>query len=70
MGHNYDDIPQGYILNDAGMYSYVCQDVYPDLLSFMAAIPAHLQGIFLIPLKIDIVANHIAHDGMIHVASR
>lgn len=66
---DYDQIPQGFILNDAGMYSFVCQDVYPDILSFMTAIPTHLKPLFIIPIRVDVPAAHYASDGMIHIAS-
>lgn len=39
----------GYRLSDAALYSFKCQDVYPDLVSFATAIPDHLKPIFLIP---------------------
>lgn len=65
-----NNIPQGFILNDAGMYSYVCQDVFPDILSFITAIPGHLKPLFLIPIKIDAPASHLASDGVVHIASR
>jgi len=45
--------PRGFILSDAAMYSFECQDIYPDLVSFAAAIPEHLRSLFLIPVVVD-----------------
>lgn len=64
------DLPQGFILNDAGMYSFVCQDVFKDILSFITAIPDHLKPLFLIPIRIEAPANHLAADGIVHIANR
>lgn len=41
----------GYKLTDAALYSFQVQDVFPDMVSFAAAIPDHLKPIFLIPSK-------------------
>lgn len=51
------DTPDGFILSDAAMYSFVCQDVYPDIVSFAAAIPDHLKPLFLIPIKLEKVTT-------------
>jgi hypothetical protein len=50
-----DQVSNGFILNDAAMYSYECQDVYKDLISFAAAIPEHLRSVFLVPVSAQIV---------------
>lgn len=57
------DIPSGFVLSDSAMYAFECQDVYPDLLSFAAAIPDHLKPLFLIPVFVQHMANH--QDGRI-----
>jgi hypothetical protein len=51
------EIPDGFILSDSAMYSFVCQDVYPDIISFAAAIPDHLKPLFLIPIKLEKVTT-------------
>jgi hypothetical protein len=56
--------PQGFILSEAAMYAYSCQDVYPNLLDFAVAIPDHLKPLFLIPVSVE-----PAHDHS-HLASR
>lgn len=48
-----DDSPHGYVLSEAALYSFSCQDVYPDVISFAAAIPLHLRSLFLIPIQVD-----------------
>lgn len=48
-----DDFPRGFILSDAAFYAFECQDVYPDVVSFAAAIPDHLRQLFLIPVVVD-----------------
>jgi hypothetical protein len=48
-------IVNGHKLSDAALYSYQVQDVYPDIMSFVSAIPDHLKPIFLQP-----VAAHYA----------
>lgn len=60
----------GYRLSDAAMYSYKIQDVYPDMVSFAAAIPDHLKPLFLIPStgntclasKNVLIASRLAQD--------
>lgn len=47
------EIPDGFVLSDSAMYSFVCQDVFPDIISFAAAIPEHLKPLFLIPIKLE-----------------
>lgn len=47
------EVPDGFILSDAAMYSFVCQDVFRDIISFAAAIPDHLKPLFLIPIKLE-----------------
>ena len=44
----------GFILSEAAEYAFKCQDVYPDIVSFAAAIPIHLKGIFLIPIRAEV----------------
>lgn len=51
------ETPDGFILSDAAMYSFVCQDVYGDIISFAAAIPDHLKPLFLIPIKLEKVTT-------------
>jgi hypothetical protein len=61
-----DSFPHGFILSEAALYAFQCQEVYPDILSFAVAIPDHLKSLFLIPIQIErVVASHIAR-----VASR
>jgi hypothetical protein len=45
--------PQGFILSEAAQYSFKCQDVYPDIVAFAAAIPQHLRPLFLIPVAFE-----------------
>lgn len=47
------DFPNGFILNEAAMYAFQDQDVFPDLVSFSAAIPPHLRALFLIPIQAE-----------------
>lgn len=42
---------QGFVISDTAIYAYEIQDVYPDLLSFVSAIPNHLKPLFLIPVS-------------------
>jgi hypothetical protein len=51
--------PQGFVLSDAAIYAFTCQDVYPDLLSFAVAIPDHLKQLFLIPIRLEAASNSI-----------
>lgn len=48
-----DDFPHGFVLSDAALYSFKCQDVFPDIVSFAAAIPEHLRPLFLIPIQLQ-----------------
>ncbi len=60
----------GYVLSEAAEYSYKCQDVYKDVVSFAAAIPEHLRALFLIPIKAEvtvastrkIIAKRVAYE--------
>lgn len=52
MSKKYDG-PDGFILSEAALYSFYCQDVYPDVIAFAAAIPDHLRPLFLIPIKLE-----------------
>lgn len=47
------ETPNGFILNDAAMYAFQDQDVFPDLVSFCSAIPPHLRPLFLIPIRTE-----------------
>src|SRR5512135_1860826 len=49
------DFPHGFILSDAAQYAFLCQEVYPDIISFAAAIPDHLKPLFLIPIKVETI---------------
>lgn len=51
------DSPQGFVLSEAAYYAFQCQDVYPDILSFAAAIPDYLKPLFLIPIKLESVST-------------
>lgn len=67
------DFPHGYALSESALYAFTCQDVFPDTLSFAAAIPDNLKPIFLIPIRLEIassrsavahnIANHRCADG-------
>lgn len=61
--------PSGFILSESALYAFSCQDVYPDLLSFAAAIPDHLKPIFLIPIHVDIAVSE-PDDRKALIASR
>lgn len=52
--------PQGFVLSEAAMYAYDCQDVFIDLLSFATAIPDHLKPLFLIPISVEFDHSHTA----------
>lgn len=45
----------GFVLSEAAEYAFKCQDVYPDIVSFAAAIPNHLKSLFLIPIRAEVV---------------
>ena len=47
------DFPHGFILSEAAQYAFLCQEVFPDIISFAAAIPDHLKPLFLIPIKME-----------------
>jgi hypothetical protein len=57
---------QGFILSEAALYSFLCQDHFPDIIAFAAAIPPHLRQLFLIPIRVEaasstrISASHVA----------
>jgi len=53
---NNDDFPHGFVLSEAAIYAFKCQEVFPDILSFAVAIPDHLKPLFLIPIKVERVA--------------
>lgn len=44
----------GFVLSDSAMYAFSVQDVYPDIVSFAAAIPPHLRSLFLIPIEVEL----------------
>jgi hypothetical protein len=52
----------GFILSEAAEYAFKCQDVFPDIVSFAAAIPDHLKQIFLIPIRaeVTVASSHIS----------
>jgi len=52
-----EEIPQGFVLSEAAMYSFKCQDVYPDIVSFSAALPEHLRPLFLIPVRFEPISE-------------
>jgi len=54
------DIPHGFVLSDAALYSFKCQDVFPDIVSFAAAIPDHLKALFLIPIQLETITASVA----------
>ena len=54
----HDDTPHGFILSEAALYAFQDQDVFPDLISFSAAIPDHLKPLFLIPIRIDTASGN------------
>ena len=63
-----DDI-HGFILSEAALYSFKAQDVFPDLISFCAAIPDHLRPLFLIPIQLD-TNSDVPYGNLASVASR
>jgi hypothetical protein len=58
MTQEYDG-PSGFILSDAAIYAFTCQDIFPDLLSFAVAIPDHLKSLFLIPVRLEAASSII-----------
>jgi hypothetical protein len=61
--------PSGFVLSDAAMYAFQCQDVFPDLLSFAVAIPDHLKPLFLVPVYVQVAATE-PDDRIGHIAAR
>lgn len=57
MTNPYKDLPDGFLLSEAALYSFMAQTVYPDLISFSAAIPENLRSLFLIPIKLETVTT-------------
>ncbi len=61
------NFPHGFVLSESALYAFICQDVYPDVLSFASAIPDHLKPLFLIPIQVQFqsasaqIATRIAH---------
>jgi len=57
------NFPHGFVLSELALYAFVCQDVYPDVISFAAAIPDHLKPLFLIPIQMEMAtaSSEIAH---------
>jgi hypothetical protein len=53
----YKDLPDGFLLSESALYSYLCQDHYPDIISFAAAIPENLRSLFLIPIKLETITT-------------
>lgn len=64
-----DQVPQGFVLSDAAMYSFLDQDVFPDILSFCSAIPDHLKPLFLIPVSLQAVTASRLALAAVRVAS-
>jgi hypothetical protein len=60
--------PSGFILSDAAMYAFQCQEVFSDLLSFASAIPDHLKQLFLIPVYVQVASSE--SDSMWSIAAR
>jgi hypothetical protein len=59
---------EGFVLSDSAQYAFKCQDVYPDVISFAAAIPDHLKPLFIIPVRVacttkERIATRLAADG-------
>ena len=52
-----DGFPHGFVLSDAAIYSFRIQNVYPDILSFVTAIPEHLRALFLIPIQLQAASD-------------
>lgn len=50
------DMAHGFVLSEAAIYSFLCQDVFPDILSFATAIPDHLKSLFLIPIRMETIS--------------
>ena len=49
------EFPHGFLLSDSAQYAFLCQEVYPDIISFAAAIPDHLKPLFLIPIMLETI---------------
>jgi len=52
-----DNMAHGFVLSESAIYSFLCQDVFPDIISFAAAIPDHLKSLFLIPIRLERTAS-------------
>ena len=63
------EFPHGFLLSDAAQYAFLCQEVFPDIISFAAAIPDHLKPLFLIPIKIE-TASHVATKRIANIVAR
>jgi hypothetical protein len=64
-----DPLSNGFVLSDSAMYAFSCQEVYPDIISFAAAIPDHLKPIFLIPVQVQIASKEPS-DKILSIASK
>jgi len=65
------NVQEGFVLSSAAMYSFRCQEVFPDIISFAAAIPDNLKQLFLIPVQLEssITASVAAKIASNHVLS-
>lgn len=59
---NDSDSPHGFVLSEAALYAFKCQDVFPDVLSFAVAIPDNLKPLFLIPIRMEPAPGRIARS--------
>lgn len=62
-------IHTGFVLTEAAEYAFSCQEVYPDKVSFAAAIPDHLKPIFLIPVRVS-ASLHTKESRITSIASK
>lgn len=65
---NKSSLPKSFLLTEPAWYSYKVQNIYPDIISFVAAIPNHLRSLFIIP--VDGFNAPIASERYVQIASK
>lgn len=61
-------LPKSFLLTEPAWYSYKVQSVFPDIISFVSSIPAHLRSLFIIP--VESYGAPIASERFVQIASR
>lgn len=63
-----DSLPRSFLLTEPAWYSFKIQNVFPDIISFVSAIPIHLRGLFIIPIEASYAP--ISSERYVQIASR